>query len=322
MVVFGQLVAGPPGAGKTTYCTGMQMLLTALKRPKTLVNLDPANDDLPYQCDIDIRELVNVEDVMTELQLGPNGGLMYAMEYIEVNLDWLIMKIKKATENDAVPYVIFDCPGQVELYTHHDVMTKITQQLVKALDLRLTAVHLVDASLCVDAYRYISAVLLSLSAMMQMELPHVNVLSKIDMLMDHSDDLPFRLDYYTGVQDLSHLLRTLETNRHPLSVRFQEFNRLMAELVEDYGLVAFEPLDIQDKECAMRVLSKCDLANGHIMRAEKIHDPSDPIAGARLFEVGIQSSMEPMDDYLERYEERLAKRQVDEEDGDADPSDL
>jgi GTPase SAR1 family protein len=308
MVVFGQLVVGPPGAGKTTYCNGMQQLLGALKRPCIMINLDPANDDLPYSCDIDIRELVNVEDVMTELGLGPNGALVYAMQYIEVNLDWLIVRVREATASDAVPYVFLDCPGQVELYTHHDVMTTITGQLAKVLDMRLVAVHLIDSTLCVDAYRYLSAVLLSLSAMMQMELPHINVLSKIDMLMDHTDDLSFRLDYYTTVDNLSHLLRTVQTIEHPLSQKFGEFTRLMADLIEDYGLVSFEPLDIQDRECALRLLSRCDTSNGHVMNAEKIHDPSDPVSGIRLLATGFSDSTEPIEDYLERYEERLRAR--------------
>eukprot|EP00927_Polykrikos_kofoidii_P066055 TRINITY_DN61717_c0_g1_i1.p1 TRINITY_DN61717_c0_g1~~TRINITY_DN61717_c0_g1_i1.p1 ORF type:complete len:324 (-),score=60.67 TRINITY_DN61717_c0_g1_i1:125-1096(-) len=310
MVVFGQLIVGPPGAGKTTYCSGMQHLLGLMKRPRTLVNLDPANDTLPYDCDIDIRELVNVEDVMTEFGLGPNGALVYAMEYIEVNLDWLIMRIRNATKELTVPYVFFDCPGQVELYTHHDVMTRITQQLTKALDLRLTAVHLLDATLCVDAYRYMSAVLVALSAMMQMELPHINVLTKIDMLMDHTDDMPFKLDYYATVMDLSHLLRTVHTNEHPMSAKFGKFNKLLADLIEDYGLVSFELLDIQDSECALRVLARCDTANGHIMHAEKVDDPSDPVSGLKLFNVGLGEDAEALDDYLERYEQRLQERQV------------
>ena len=29
----------------------------------------------------DIRELVSLDDVMEELGLGPNGGLLYCMEY-------------------------------------------------------------------------------------------------------------------------------------------------------------------------------------------------------------------------------------------------
>uniref|UniRef100_A0A7S1RKH8 GPN-loop GTPase 2 n=1 Tax=Alexandrium catenella TaxID=2925 RepID=A0A7S1RKH8_ALECA len=234
------------------------------------------------------------------------------MEYIEVNLDWLITRIRQATKGLAVPYVLFDCPGQVELYTHNEVMTKITQQLVKALDLRLVAVHLIDSTLCVDVHRYISAVMLSLAAMMQMELPHINVLTKIDLVMDNTDDLTFRLDYYAGVQDLSHLLRTLHTNNHPLSIKFGEFNRLLAELIEDYGLVNFEPLDIQDKECTMRVLARCDTASGHIMHAEKIEDPSDPMSGLKLFHTAVSDAGEPIEDYLDRYEERFRERQSEE----------
>ena len=42
-----------------------------------------------YDCSIDVRELVSVEDVMAEMNLGPNGGLVYAMEYLVENIDWL-----------------------------------------------------------------------------------------------------------------------------------------------------------------------------------------------------------------------------------------
>jgi len=71
---FGQVVIGPPGSGKTTYCNGMQQYLTAVGRKVALVNLDPANDVLPYQPDVDIADLVCLDSVMQELHLGPNGG--------------------------------------------------------------------------------------------------------------------------------------------------------------------------------------------------------------------------------------------------------
>jgi len=48
--------------------------------------------------------------------------------------------------------------------------------------MQLAAVHLVDAHLCSDPGKYISALLLSLSTMLHMELPHINVLSKIDLI--------------------------------------------------------------------------------------------------------------------------------------------
>ena len=46
-----------------------------------------------------------------------------------------------------------------------------------------------------------SALLTSLSAMIQLELPHVNVLSKIDLLDRKA--LPQRLEMYTDDLDLS-----------------------------------------------------------------------------------------------------------------------
>ena len=37
--------------------------------------------EMKYCLLADIRELVSLDDVMEELGLGPNGGLMYCMEY-------------------------------------------------------------------------------------------------------------------------------------------------------------------------------------------------------------------------------------------------
>ena len=48
---FGQLVVGPPGSGKTTYCDGMQQFYRATGRKVALINLDPANDNIRYNCD-------------------------------------------------------------------------------------------------------------------------------------------------------------------------------------------------------------------------------------------------------------------------------
>lgn len=78
-MMFGQIIIGAPGAGKTTYCDGMSQVLSQLGRPVICVNLDPANDYVPYKCDIDIRELVKVEDITSRLSLGPNGALRLFM---------------------------------------------------------------------------------------------------------------------------------------------------------------------------------------------------------------------------------------------------
>lgn len=55
------------------------------------------------------------------------------------------------------------------------------------------------------------------STMLQMELPHINILSKIDIAIKHQSTLLFNLDYYTDVLCLDQLLDTLQNN--PLTAR-------------------------------------------------------------------------------------------------------
>lgn len=134
---YGQLVIGPPGSGKSTYCAGMKQFLSALGRKVSIVNLDPANHVLPYPCDVDMAELITLEDAMTSLGLGPNGGLLYCMNFLHSNVEWLYNKLQ-LLQND---YIVFDCPGQVELYTHNQSVKAITEQLTHWNIKVITCVH-------------------------------------------------------------------------------------------------------------------------------------------------------------------------------------
>ena len=96
---FAQLVIGPPGAGKSTYCYGMQQFMGAIGRKASIVNLDPANDQTTYESALDVRELFTLEEIMSSDDLGPNGGVLYALEELEHNVDWLIEGLKKLGED-------------------------------------------------------------------------------------------------------------------------------------------------------------------------------------------------------------------------------
>lgn len=110
---------------------------------------------------------------------------------------------------------------------------------------------------------YISALLLSLRAMLQLDLPHLNVLTKIDNLSNYAP-LPFNLDFYTEVQDLSYLLPHLEAESSRLSNdKFSALNSAIIELVEEFGLVAFETLAVEDKKSMMTLLRAIDRASGY-----------------------------------------------------------
>ena len=70
--MFGQLVIGAPGAGKTSYCRGIKSYYEAIGRPTIILNLDPANEYC--EADVNISDLISLEDVMQEFGLGPNGS--------------------------------------------------------------------------------------------------------------------------------------------------------------------------------------------------------------------------------------------------------
>lgn len=262
MSTYAQLVIGPPGSGKTTYCNGMKDFLSKLGRQTSIINLDPANDSLPYECAVNISELITLGDVMEKLKLGPNGGLIYCMEFLEKNLQWLCAKIDS---NSKPQYYLIDCPGQVELFTHNNAIRSITAQLLKR-GIKLVAVHLVDSHYCSDPGKFISVLLTSLSTMLQLELPHINILSKID-LIDKYGQLPFSLDYYTEVLDLEYLLQHLSNDL--FYKRYKKLNQCLIELVNDYSLVSFIPLNIQDKESVMEVVRAVDKAGGYILQAQE-----------------------------------------------------
>ena len=105
----------------------MQQFLSAIGRKCSVVNLDPANERTSYPCAIDIRDLIALEDVMTEEELGPNGGVLYALEELEQNGEWLVEGLEGLGED----YVLFDCPGQVELFTHHSSLRNVFFRIQK-----------------------------------------------------------------------------------------------------------------------------------------------------------------------------------------------
>jgi hypothetical protein len=64
------------------------------------------------------------------------------------------------------------------------------------------------------------------------------------------------------VQDLSYLLQTLENE--PRAKHFHKLNKAMCELIEDFGLVGFETLAVEDKASMMKLVRLVDKVTGYI----------------------------------------------------------
>lgn len=297
---FAQLAVGTAGAGKSTYCDGMQQFMSAIGRKCSIVNLDPANEHTNYTAALDVRDIVRLEDIMRDDELGPNGGILYAMEELEHNLDWLEEGLQTLGED----YVIFDCPGQVELFTHHSSLRNIFFRIQK-MGYRMVVLNLTDSYCLTLPSLYIANLILSLRAMLQMDLPHLNVLTKIDKLSSYAP-LPFNLDFYTEVQDLSYLMPHLEAESSTLSSKFAGLNAAIVELVESFGLVGYETLAVEDKRSMMHLLQMIDRAGGYAFGgAEGANDTVWQVAMREgLSTMDIKDVQERWLDAKDEYEER------------------
>jgi GTPase SAR1 family protein len=226
------------------------------------VNMDPANAHLPYAVDLDVRELVSLDETMQEHGLGPNGGLLFCMESIECNFEWLARRLR---EFEPDSYFVFDFPGQVELFTNHTAVQSLIKRLEARLQFRLVVVHLADSTHCREPRRYVSLALLTLQSMLRLECAQINVMSKFDLFDSHigtneeaEEDLP--LSYYADCEDLSLLLDRL--NKDQVSQKYASLNTAVTGLIDEFGLVSFIPVAVEDKECMAYVLQEADKANG------------------------------------------------------------
>ncbi|KAF2482953.1 hypothetical protein BDY17DRAFT_250596 [Neohortaea acidophila] len=270
------LPIGPPGSGKSTLCNGLQQFLTAINRPCSVGNLDPANDNIPYHVAFDVRELVNVEEVMDREELGPNGGTLWAMEELEANFDWLEERLEDCGSLEET--ILLDPPGQAELTTHHDALPRILHRLEK-LGYRIVVIQLLDSVVLTRPSLYLSSLLLCLRGMLHLPYPIINVLTKLDNLKAVGGaDLPFNLDFYTEVQNLHYLLPSLEAEQAASSTsnneKWSALNTAIIDLISDFGLVGFETLAVEDKQSMASLLAAIDRASGHVFAGARATDES------------------------------------------------
>ncbi|KAG6382648.1 hypothetical protein SASPL_157642 [Salvia splendens] len=274
---------------QSTYCSSLAQHCETIGRSINIVNLDPAAENFNYPVAMDIRELISLEDVMEELGLGPNGGLIYCMDlnyhmHLEENLDeWLTEELDNYLDDD---YLVFDCPeplimitemfccsskiqpklivpfpevslsfrvflslycwtalpfqisddfadingyqyslqcliSQIELFSHVPVLKNFVEHL-KRKNFNVCVVYLLDSQFITDVTKFISGCMASLSAMVQLELPHVNVLSKMDLVRNKRD-----IENYLNPEPQT-LLAELNQRMAP---QFGKLNKSLIELV-------------------------------------------------------------------------------------------
>ena len=139
------------------------------------VNLDPGAESLQYAPDLDVRDYVNLEEIMAEQGLGPNGAQVAAADLVALNAKELADVLETFQTN----YVLIDTPGQLELFTFR----ASGPILIDAFGRDESALlYLNDPALVRTASGFISSVMLSATMQFRHSLPFINVLSKSDLL--------------------------------------------------------------------------------------------------------------------------------------------
>ncbi|CBQ70652.1 conserved hypothetical protein [Sporisorium reilianum SRZ2] len=252
------LVSGPAGSGKSTFCSALIAHAQSLGRNVHLFNLDPAAERFEYQPSIDIKELISLEDVMEEMNLGPNGGLIYCFEYLLDNLDWLDDELGQFNGD----YIIIDCPGQIELYTHFPIMSRLVNILSGQYHFRICATYLLESQFIDDKTKYFAGVLSAMSAMINLEVPHINLLSKMDLVEKGeigSEAKQGRRREMERYLDPDPLLLMDEVNSRT-NPKFHSLNQALVQLIDDFSMVSFMPLDSTDEDSVGTILSHIDNA--------------------------------------------------------------
>ncbi|KAI0442321.1 GPN-loop GTPase 3 like protein [Xylaria telfairii] len=280
MSKFGVMVMGPAGAGKSTFCAALITHLQLNRRSAFYVNLDPAAETFEHTPDLDIQDLISLEDVMEEMGLGPNGGLIYCFEFLMENLDFLTDALDSLTEEYLI---IIDMPGQIELYTHVPILPALVRFLTRtgSLDIRLCAAYLLEATFVVDRAKFFAGTLSAMSAMIMLEVPHINVLSKMDLVKDQvrKKDLKRFINPDSGLldDDPADVARRAVEGKNALEeleedatadlqdkdtlmrgAGFRRLNKAVAGLIENFSMISYLKLDVQDEDSVGAILSYID----------------------------------------------------------------
>nr|AAZ32449.1 GTPase [uncultured euryarchaeote Alv-FOS1] len=170
-------VVGPAGSGKSTFTAAFREWMIKNEYDTVIVNLDPGADSLPYTPDLDVRDVLSLEDVMSEYGLGPNGAQVVAADLLANYVD----EIKRDVDSYESDYVIYDTAGQLELFAFRAASTFLVDYLGEK---RAMLAFMFDPALAKTPSGFVSLLLLSATVHFRFYRPYINILSKVDLLED------------------------------------------------------------------------------------------------------------------------------------------
>ncbi|TLX71552.1 MAG: GTPase [Thaumarchaeota archaeon] len=175
-------IIGTAGSGKSLLSANLFDYYTKNGNFVGVLNLDPGVENLPYTCDVDVRDYVDLVSIMRQYDLGPNGAMIMASDLIASKID----DLQRDVDNVNPDYLIVDTPGQIELFAYRTSGPFFVQNFTVE---QKAGIFLHDGSLVTTPTNFVSMALLASSIKLRLNLPFINVLTKIDLIEDRIRDI-------------------------------------------------------------------------------------------------------------------------------------
>jgi GTPase SAR1 family protein len=170
-------ITGTAGSGKSLLTSKLLQWYNDRNSFSISLNLDPGTLDLPYEPDVDVRNYIDINTLMSSYQLGPNGALIMASDMIATRLEEIQDEINSLNAD----YVLVDTPGQIELFAFRESGPYFVSRFQS--DNKAT-IFIFDGMLVSSPINYVSISLLASSIKLRLKTPQIGVLTKRDLIID------------------------------------------------------------------------------------------------------------------------------------------
>jgi GTPase SAR1 family protein len=168
-------MVGTAGSGKSSMTKAFKQWMNQKGLDVVTVNLDPGAENVNYMPDVDIREWIDLNQIMEEFGLGPNGAQVACA-------DMLALKAKdlaEVLEGFETNYYLMDTPGQLELFSFRKSSNVIVDALGRD---RSVIAFTYDPLVAKTPEGLISQIMLRATVQFRFLVPTVSVLTKVDLL--------------------------------------------------------------------------------------------------------------------------------------------
>lgn len=185
-------ISGTAGSGKSLLTSKLYEYYTKNGAFAAVLNLDPGVVSLPYTCDVDVRDYVDIVSIMKQYELGPNGALIMANDLIASKIADIENEVNRVNPD----YLLVDTPGQIELFAYRNSGPFLFDSISSE---EKTSIFLFDGALITTPVNFVSIALLATSVRLRLNLPSVNVLTKTDLIGDNLKNI---LGWSTNIRSL------------------------------------------------------------------------------------------------------------------------